>query len=93
MVKFGIIGLDQFEQFVAVHTAVEFRALGDDFTAPLGDPSEGRFAAALAYRNMQNCPAPSGIASPKISSSITSLSAVNGTVVKSPWLTNRILRR
>ena len=68
-------------------------SVADDFTAPLGDPSEGRFAAALAYRNMQNCPAPSGIALPKISSSITSLSAVNGTVVKSPWLTNRILRR
>ena len=76
-----------------VGTVVPGCSVADDFTAQLGDPSEARFATALAYRNMQNCPAPSGIALPKTSSSITSLSAVNGTVVKSPWLTNRILRR
>ncbi|MCZ6831058.1 MAG: peptidase, partial [Gammaproteobacteria bacterium] len=76
-----------------VGTVVPGCSVADDFTAQLGDPSEGRFATALAYRDMQNCPAPSGIALPSVSSSITSLSAVDGTVVKSPWLTNRILRR
>ena len=76
-----------------VGTVVPGCSVADDFTAQLGDPSEGRFATALAYRNMQDCPAPSSIALPSASISITSLSAVDGTVVKSPWLTNRILRR
>ncbi len=76
-----------------VGTVVSGCSVADDFTAQLGDPSEGRFATALAYRNMQSCPAPSGIALPSARSSITSLSAVDGIVVKSPWLTNRILRR
>ena len=37
----------------------------DDFTHQLGDPAEGRLAAALAYRNGQACPTPpAGIAAP-----------------------------
>lgn len=74
-------------------TVVPGCSVADDFTAPLGDPSEGRFAAALAYRNMQNCPAPSSSTSPSAGSSIASLPAADGIVMKSPWLTNRILRR
>lgn len=36
-------------------------AVADDFTHALGDPLEGRFAAALAYRSSAACPAPSGV--------------------------------
>lgn len=32
----------------------------DDFSKPLGDVTEGRFAAALKYRENKSCPAPSG---------------------------------
>lgn len=33
-------------------------AVGDDFSKPLGDPTEARFAAALAYMNDGSCPEP-----------------------------------
>lgn len=36
-------------------------AVADDFTHALGDPIEGRLAAALAYRLTAACPAPSGV--------------------------------
>ena len=36
----------------------------DDFTRPLGDPVEARFAAALEFRRSQTCPAPTGISGP-----------------------------
>jgi len=37
-------------------------SVADDFTHALGDPLEGQFAAALAYRTSGSCPAPSGVA-------------------------------
>lgn len=37
-------------------------SLADDFSRPLGDREEGRLAAALAYRDTGNCPAPTGVA-------------------------------
>ncbi|MGB5346994.1 MAG: S41 family peptidase [Woeseia sp.] len=41
--------------------------VADDFTRALGDPLEARFAAALAYRDGQGCPAPTSIALPGVS--------------------------
>ncbi|MBT8083583.1 MAG: peptidase [Woeseia sp.] len=41
--------------------------VADDFTRQLGDPLEGRFAAALAYRDGQGCPAPSSVTFPGVS--------------------------
>jgi hypothetical protein len=68
--------------------------VADDFTSALGDPAEARFAAALAHRDTQSCPAPSG-AKPSSGFSkpghVTSWSAVDGVVHKSPWLENRWL--
>ena len=62
-------------------------SVADDFETPLGDPAEGRLAAALAYRaNPGTCPAASGRPLPG------DLSAIDGVVRKSPWLSNRILR-
>ena len=73
-------------------TVIPGCSIADDFTAQLGDPTESRFAAALAYRDMQGCPAPTGMALLNSGSPRAPLHAVDGVVVKSPWLTNRILR-
>jgi len=62
-------------------------AVPDDFTHALGDPAEGRLAAALQYRADGSCPATSArrrAAAP--------LSAVDGYVPKPPWLENRLYR-
>jgi len=54
----------------------------DDFGHPLGDPAEGRLAAALGFRANQACPAAPAL-------------ATRGAEVipKSNWRQNRILRR
>ena len=68
--------------------------VADDFSRPLGDPSEGRLATALGYRDTSTCPAPASTAQgfggetadPLI------LEPRDGTVYKPPWLTNRIMQ-
>ena len=69
-------------------------SVADDFTHALGDPTESRFATALAYRNTQSCPAPTGISPLGVArdASARSLSAADGRLNKSPWLSNRIYR-
>jgi len=68
-------------------------SVGDDFSRALGDPLEGRFAAALAYRLLQSCPNPTGVG--PLSQSKPSAARQNapsdGIVIKSPWLQNRSL--
>jgi hypothetical protein len=68
----------------------------DDFSRPLGDPDEARFAAALEYRRTQGqtCPAPSG-SKPSFTKPLNGAPSdgLDGTVRKSPWLTNRWLDR
>jgi C-terminal processing protease CtpA/Prc len=62
-------------------------SVADDFSAALGDTSEARLAAALAYRvNSNNCPLASG------RPLSTTSAASDGILQKSPWLSNRILR-
>lgn len=68
-------------------------SVADDFTAQLGDPAEGRLAVALAYRDGAACPAASGVTSGILSKASQPLNAVEAFVPKSPWQTNRILRR
>lgn len=75
-----------------VGTVVPGCSVGDDFTALLGDPSEGRLAAALAYRATQSCPAPSGMGPPGLSKPGAPLSATDGIVPRSLWDSNRIYR-
>ncbi|MCE9579680.1 MAG: peptidase [Deltaproteobacteria bacterium] len=58
----------------------------DDFTHALGDPAEARLAAALQYRRDGTCPAVAKRAG------AAPLSAVDGQVIKPPWLENRIYR-
>jgi hypothetical protein len=64
--------------------------VADDFSHALGDPAEGRLAAALGYRIDQGCPAAaSGAAAP---GTARDLSSADGLTHKSPWRENRILR-
>jgi len=64
----------------------------DDFTHVLGDPEEGRLAAALAYRDNETCPSTTGILSRDRSGPRVDLSASEGVVKKPLWLTNRIMK-
>ena len=65
----------------------------DDFTRPLGDPVEARFAAALEFRRSQTCPAPTGSGGPGLTKPLDGFSdqSGDGLVRKSPWLMNRSL--
>lgn len=69
--------------------------VADDLGRALGDPAEGRLAAALAYRDTGACPV-SGATSrgfgPEADAS-DSLEPGDGTVHKPPWLSNRIIER
>ena len=58
-------------------------AVADDFTHALGDPTEGRLAAALQYATTGTCPAATALSSP----------ALAAHVMKPVWLMNRILSR
>lgn len=64
-------------------------SVADDFSKALGDPTEGRLAAALQYRSGGSCPAPTGLSPPGI---VQALGAAEGQLAKSPLLMNRIMR-
>lgn len=68
-------------------------SVADDFTGALGDPNEGRLAAALAFRasGNQTCPAATGFAPDLVSKTGQRLDATDGVMVKSPLRENRIL--
>ena len=70
-------------------------SVADDFSAPLGDPTEARLAAALEYRasNLMTCPTPSGTAAPPGVSKLTLQSDEDLVLPKSRWRENRIIRR
>ncbi len=60
-------------------------SVADDFSRELGDPLEGRLAAALAYRQSGSCPAATG------SSDSQQLAKGDPELFKSEFLMNRIL--
>jgi hypothetical protein len=69
-------------------------AVADDFTKQLGDPTEGQFATALTYRETGACPAPAVAGAPStLNKAATPLSSTSGVVPRSPWDSNRIMRR
>ena len=74
-------------------TPVPGCSVADDYTRALGDVTEARLAAALAYRDNQTCPAPSGIGGPGpgFSKPGAPLSAADGRMLRPPWRENRIL--
>jgi carboxyl-terminal processing protease len=65
-------------------------SVADDFTHALGDPNEGRLAAALNYLSNPVCGPATGFAP---FSAKSTLSSAEGVVPKSPMLENRILRQ
>jgi hypothetical protein len=72
-------------------------SVADDFTKPLGDATEGRLAAALAFRasgnNTASCPTASGFApGAQLKPGQVSMSATDGKMFKDPFRENRILR-
>jgi len=78
----------------AVGTVVPGCSVADDFTRPLGDATEGRLATALSYRDGQACPTASGFGSvPGLSKAGAPLGETDGVVYRSPWDSNRIMRR
>jgi carboxyl-terminal processing protease len=69
-------------------------SVADDFTNPLGVATEGRLAAALAYRDGQACPAASGFGpTPGLSKTAAAPRPADGVVYRSPWDSNRIMRQ
>ena len=75
-------------------TVVPGCSVADDFTNPLGVATEGRLAAALAYRDGQACPAASGFGpTPGLSKTAAAPRPADGVVYRSPWDSNRIMRQ
>ncbi|HUQ11703.1 MAG TPA: S41 family peptidase [Steroidobacteraceae bacterium] len=77
-------------------TTVPGCSVADDFTHELGDPAEGRIAAALSFRssNNQTCPAATGFTDPRLSKmSYQSAPDRSLWVSKPAARMNRILRR
>ena len=77
-----------------VGTVVPGCSVADDFNAQLGDPTEGRLAAALNYRATLTCPPATGTATPNLSKPGASRSPSNGLAIKTvadPTRNNRIL--
>ena len=67
-------------------------SIADDFTRLLGDPTEGRLAMALAYRDGQACTAATGSARDGLSKADGASQDADVVIPKSPWHTNRIMR-
>jgi len=67
-------------------------SIADDFTKQLGDPSEGRLAMTLAYRDGQACTAATGSAPDGFSKADGTSQDADVVIPKSLWHTNRIMR-
>ena len=67
--------------------------VADDFTQPLGSPSENRLEVALAHRAGQGCIVPATAQSGVRQKSAQPLDAADGWVRRSPFDSNRILRQ
>ncbi len=66
-------------------------SVADDFSKQLGDPTEGRLAVALAYRDGAACPTASGVAPGTLGKVSLPADSPEPVLLKSPWQTNRIL--
>jgi carboxyl-terminal processing protease len=64
-------------------------SVADDFNHELGDPLEGRFAAALNYRDFGSCPSPSGLAARQL---VATRASVGGEIAAPPVKSIRLLR-
>ena len=68
-------------------------SVADDFSAQLGDPTEARLAAALAYRDSPGtCPPPTGSRGARQAQRGMGALPLDDEMWKNPWLKNRIMR-
>jgi hypothetical protein len=74
-------------------TVIPGCSVADDFSQQLGNSSERRLSVALAYRDGSACPAASGTAPDVLGKASLPSDTVDVIVPKSPWHTNRIMRR
>jgi hypothetical protein len=72
-------------------TQVPGCSVADDYNNALGDPAEGRLAAALAYRETGLCPSPTGIGPPGVSKPSTASADADGRLLRPPWREMRTL--
>jgi hypothetical protein len=89
-------GFSAANQTGIVGTVVPGCSVADDFSQELGNPAEGRLAAALMYRENQTCPMPAtGVAQPAqlLSVSGPTWSGVDTLVPRNALKQNRILRK
>lgn len=76
-----------------IGTLIPGCVVADDFDSALGDATEARLAAALNYRDTESCPAAALLSQSERNKAAARLPERDGVVIKSPWLTNRIMRR
>jgi carboxyl-terminal processing protease len=82
-------GFKPANSLTAAGTSVPGCSVADDFTHALGDPNEGRLAAAMSYRANGACAGPpTGV----VKAQGFNEPPPDFIVPKSPWLDNRILR-
>jgi len=67
--------------------------VSDDYTKQLGDPGENRLEVALAHQAGQGCITPTAVGPSVLSKPGFRFDAVDGVVWRSPFDSNRILRR
>ncbi len=67
--------------------------VADDYTKQLGDPVENLFEVALAHQAGQGCTTPAAVGPGLLSKPGMRLDATNGVIYRSPFDSNRILRR
>jgi C-terminal processing protease CtpA/Prc len=72
-------------------TPVPGCSVADDYTQQLGDPAEGRLAAALNYRDTGVCPQPSGVGPSSLLSKPAFAGPPDGQLLRPPWAELRIV--
>lgn len=76
-----------------VGTTLPGCSVADDYTHDFGDPDEARFAAALAYRETETCPAPAAIMTNNLEKTSASAAATEVYIRPEPGLQNKIMGR
>ena len=68
-------------------------AVADDYTRQLGDAEENRLEVALAYQAGMGCVTPVSFGQNQFGKPWLPLDSVDGVVHRSPFASNRIMRR
>jgi carboxyl-terminal processing protease len=84
-------GFSPANSFGPASTFITGCSVADDFDRALGDPTEGRFAAALRHRDFNTCPTPSGLNPAVLSKPQLGLQGDRTDLISPPWRDIRIL--